>query len=81
MTAPQVGQIRAAETLTKSGRPGQSVRIEVTAVEGDYGPGWVVWGHRQYRSRRVGVRQTMYPRQYFIPKEAANQQIPGGGPR
>ena len=79
MTAPEAGQIVPAQTLPRTlGGPCQSVQVEITAVEGDTGGGWIVWGYRQYRSRRVGVRQTMHPRRYFVPKPAANQPVSGG---
>jgi hypothetical protein len=58
----KVGQIRMAQT-----ERGTRVVIEITRVgKGDY-YGTCVWGHRQYKNRRNGIRHTAKPNLYFIP--------------
>ena len=57
------GQIRQAQT-----ERGTRVVIEVTRVERTDPYGTYVWGHRQYRNRRVGIRHTATPNLYYIPK-------------
>lgn len=65
-TTPEVGRKYRAQTTTPAA---QSVIIEVSKVDVECESGWYVYGYRTNR-RQIG-RQTMYPREYFIPREVS----------
>jgi hypothetical protein len=65
MSTPEVGKKARATTVTPAA---QSVVIEVTKIDEEQSGGWYVYGYRAHRGSRP--RQTMYPRLYFIAKEA-----------
>ena len=65
-TTPDLYKKYRAQTTGK-GDP-QKVIIEVTRIEEETEQGWYVWGYRQYKNRRNGVRSTMIPAYYFISK-------------
>jgi hypothetical protein len=58
-----VGQLREAQTERST-----RVVIEITRVDKSDPTGCYVWGHRQYRNRRTGIRHAAIPNLYFIPK-------------
>lgn len=65
---PEIGtKVRALTTTPQE----QSVVVEVTAIERTAAEGTYVWGYRQYKHRRNGVRQTMNPQLYLVPSQEA----------